>query len=100
VHEHVDFHAVLTHRFHLNLTHPESECAAGFSDDVGLQDERYFGALVRMFDQALKAVSVLPDGHRPALLARLDAVRRMSHNFGYGVGDTVDELLAEHGADD
>jgi hypothetical protein len=76
------------------------ECAAGFSDDVGLQDESYFDALVRMFDQALKAVSALPDGRRPALLARLDAVRRMSHNFGYGVGDAMDELLAEYGADD
>lgn len=76
------------------------ECAAGFCDDVGLQDEGYFDALVRMFDQALKAVRALPDGRRPALLARLDAVRRMSHNFGYGVGDAMDELLAEYEGDD
>ena len=76
------------------------ECAAGFSDDVGMQDEGYFDALVRMFDQALKAVSALPDGRRPALLARLDAVRHVSHNFGYGVGDAMDELLAQYGADD
>lgn len=76
------------------------ECAAGFSDDVGMQDEGYFDALVRMFDQALKAVSALPDGRRPALLDRLDVVRRISHNFGYGVGDDMDELLAQYGADD
>ena len=25
---------------------------------------------------------------------RLDAVRRISHNFGYGVGDDMDYLLA------
>jgi hypothetical protein len=33
------------------------ERAVGFSSDVGLQDEGYFDALVRMFAQALKACS-------------------------------------------
>jgi hypothetical protein len=75
------------------------ERAAGFSNDTGLQDEGYFDALVRMFEQALKAIAALPDAARPALLARLDEVRRISHNFGYGVGDDMDELLAEHGID-
>jgi hypothetical protein len=42
--------------------------------DVGLQDEGYFDALVRMFEQALKAIAVLPDGQRPTLYARLDEV--------------------------
>lgn len=41
------------------------ERASGFSDDVGLQDEGYFDALVRMFEQALKAVHSLPEEHRP-----------------------------------
>lgn len=75
------------------------ERAAGFSNDVGLQDEGYFDALVRMFEQALKAITASPDAARPALLARLDEVRRISHNFGYGVGDDMDALLAEHGID-
>ena len=73
------------------------ECAAGFSNDIGLQDEGYFDALVRMFAQALKAIAALPDNRRPAMLARLDAVRRISHNFGYGVGDDMDAMLAESG---
>jgi hypothetical protein len=30
----------------------------------------------------------------------LDAVRSTCHNFGYGVGDDMDDLLAEYGADD
>ena len=30
------------------------------------------------------------------LQGRLDAVRRLSHNLGCGVGDDMDELLAEH----
>ena len=77
------------------------ERAAGFSNDVGLQDEGYFDALVRMFEQAVKAIGTLcPTGHRPAMLARLDIVRRISHNFGYGVGDDMDDLLAVHGFDD
>ncbi|MDW5444548.1 hypothetical protein [Polaromonas sp. SM01] len=76
------------------------ERAAGFSNDIGLQDEGYFDALVRMFEQALKIIAALPIEARPALLQRLDEVRRISHNFGYGVGDDMDELLAEHGVDD
>jgi hypothetical protein len=71
------------------------EQAVGFSDDVGLQDEVYFGALVRMFEQALQAIAVLPDGERPALYARMDDVRCVSHNLGYGVGDDMDDLFAK-----
>lgn len=58
------------------------ERAAGFSSDVGLQDEGYFNALVRMFEQALKIIGTLPEGDRLDMVARLDAVRRTSHNFG------------------
>ncbi len=73
------------------------ERASGFSDDVGLQDDGYFDALVRMFEHALKTISALPEGCRPELFARLDTARRISHNFGYGVGDDMDDLLAECG---
>jgi hypothetical protein len=75
------------------------ERAAGFSNDVGLQDEGYFNALVRMFEQALKVIGTLPESDRLELFARLDAVRHISHNFGYGVGDDMDDLLAEHAID-
>lgn len=73
------------------------ERAAGFSDDVGLQDDGYFDALVRMFEQALKAIHSLPEDVRSPLHGRMDAIRRISHNFGYGVGDDMDDLLAEYG---
>lgn len=75
------------------------ERAAGFSNDVGLQDEGYFDALVRMFGQALKTIDALPHDCRPALIARLDSVRHISQNFGYGVGGDMDDLLAEYGHD-
>ena len=76
------------------------ERGAGFGNDIGLQDEGYFDALVRMFGQALKTIVALPDVARLSFLERLKEVRRISHNFGYGVGDEMDELLSEHGIDD
>ena len=73
------------------------EQAAGFSVDVGLQHDGYFDALVRMFEQALKACVSLDAAQRDAFHKRLDAVRQISHNFGYGVGDDMDDLLADYG---
>ena len=72
------------------------ERAAGFCNDLGNQDEGYFDALVRMFEQALKVIEKLPAPDRDVLIARLDRVRVISHNFGYGVGDDMDSLLARH----
>ena len=73
------------------------ECVTGFSNNVGIEDESYLDALVRMFEQALKAVAALPETQRDPLWARLDAVRRVSHdNLGYGVGEDMDDLLAEY----
>ena len=72
------------------------ECAAGFCNDLGYQDEVFFDALVRMFEQALKVIGKLPAQDRDAWIARLDRVRTISHNFGYGVGDDMDSLLTRH----
>lgn len=72
------------------------ESAAGFSNDIGYQDEGYFDALVHMFEQALMATRQLSAGDRDALIARLDRVRTISHNLGYGVGDEMDDLLVDY----
>ena len=72
------------------------ESAAGFSDNIGYQDEVYFDALINMFEQALKVTCQPPPGDRDALIVRLDRVRTISHNFGYGVGDDMDDLLAKY----
>ena len=72
------------------------ERAAGFCDDLGNQDEGYFDALVRMFEQVLRIIAQLPAPDRETLITRLDRVRIISHNFGYGVGDDMDSLLARH----
>jgi hypothetical protein len=72
------------------------ECAAGFCNDLGNQDEGYFDALVRMFEQALKVIGSLPPPDRDVLIARLDRVRIISHNLGHGVGDDMDSLLTRY----
>ena len=72
------------------------ECAAGFCNGIVYQDDSYFDALVRMFEQALKIIAQLPASDRDPLVARLDKVRTLSHNFGYGVGDDMDSLLAKY----
>jgi hypothetical protein len=72
------------------------ERASGFSNDVGYQDEGYSDALINMFDQAIKVTRQLSAGDRDALIARLDRVRTISHNLGYGVGDAMDSLLADN----
>jgi len=72
------------------------ECAAGFCNGILYQDDSYFDALVRMFEQALKIIAQLPASDRHPLVARLDKVRTISHNFGYGVGDDMDSQLTKY----
>jgi hypothetical protein len=72
------------------------EQAAGFCQDIGFQDEAYFNALVRMFEQAIKTVATLDAKNCGGYMTRLQRVREISHDFGYGVGDDMDYLVAEH----
>jgi hypothetical protein len=72
------------------------EQSAGFCSDIGYQDESYFDALVRMFEHALAITDQLRAEDRGALIARLDRVRAVSHNFGYGVGDDMDSMLTKY----
>jgi hypothetical protein len=71
------------------------ESAAGFCTDITYDDAGYFNALVCMFEQALKTTNTLAAKKRDGYIARLDRVRSMSHDFGYGVGDDMDVLFSE-----
>ena len=73
------------------------ERAAGFCDDVALQNEAYFDALVRMFEQAAKQVRSLPAERHEVFGARLVAACQHCRDLGYGVYDEVRDILAEHG---
>ena len=62
-----------------------------------MDDESCLGALVMMFEQALKAVAALDEPRRAEFLARLDLVRQRCQHVGYGVGDDANDLWARHG---
>jgi hypothetical protein len=71
------------------------EQATGFCNDICNDDENYFVALARMFEQALTVIDSLPTSDQAALIVRLDRVRAVSRNFGYGVGDGMDFVFAK-----
>jgi len=73
------------------------EQAIGFSNAVGLDDEGYYDALVRMFEQALKTVIALPQTRRESLLDRLQEVRASSEGIGWGVNYAFDDLWQRAG---
>ena len=73
------------------------ERAAKFSKDVGWDDPAFLDALVSMFAQALMILPDVPESDRRALTARLDGVCDLCQQLGYGVGEAMDSLLAEHG---
>lgn len=68
-----------------------------FLAGCGMDDESFFDALVRMFEQALKSVMVLPKTQQASLVARLDRVRRQGQDVGWGVGDDFDHFWSEAG---
>ncbi|MBW2560881.1 MAG: hypothetical protein JRE40_08510 [Deltaproteobacteria bacterium] len=72
------------------------QCTA-FLGCCGMDDESYFDALVRMFEQALKAIGKVDPVLQKSFVERLEKVRRPGHNYGYGVGDDMDDLMAEYG---
>lgn len=72
------------------------ECVL-FLGFCGVDDEGYFDALVRMFEQALKAAAQIEPILQASLLERLERIRQKGHNYGYGVGDDMDGLMSEYG---
>jgi hypothetical protein len=62
-----------------------------------VDDEGYDSALVRMFEQALKSVLMLPEPERVPLMARLTQVRAAGQKLGWGVGYDFDALWEQAG---
>jgi hypothetical protein len=71
------------------------ERAAGFCRDVDHRDTAYLDALVRAFEQALKATANLSGNVQKGFLTRLERVRSIGREFGKGVGEDMDILLSE-----
>jgi len=68
-----------------------------FLAGCGMEDEGFYDALVRMFEQALKYVLALPKAQQATFLARLDRVRQLGQNVGWGVSDDFDHFWSEAG---
>ena len=68
------------------------EEAARLVGKCGLEDEGYYSALVRMFEQGLTQTTKLPASERDKMLERLDAVRGSLRDIGWGVFDAVNEI--------
>ncbi|MFN7711964.1 MAG: hypothetical protein ACK5OI_06150 [Curvibacter sp.] len=68
-----------------------------FLAGCGMDDEGFYDALVLMFEQALKYVLALPKAQRAAFLTRLDRVRQLGQDVGWGVGDDFDHFWSEAG---
>jgi hypothetical protein len=76
------------------------EQAAGFCSAYGNDDDGYYNALVRMFEQALTVASKLPDSTQAGFIDRLDRVRTTCDDFGYGVGEDMDLIFAKYAEPD
>jgi hypothetical protein len=68
------------------------ERGIGFANDIGLDDDAYYDALVRMFGQALTTVMPLPDAQREPFLDRLDHVRTSDRNISGWVAGEFNEF--------
>jgi len=71
------------------------EEAIAFLRDCSPEDEGYYSALVRMFEQALKRTLSLPESERVPFLKRLHEVRDDTGKIGWGVSDAMAELWYE-----
>ncbi len=68
-----------------------------FLAGCGIDDEGFYDALVRMFEQALQYILTLPKAQQTAFLVRLDHVRQLGQEVGWGVGDDFDHFWSAAG---
>ena len=73
------------------------ESCANLLGYCGMDDEGYFNALARMFEQALKAIRNLDSKQQVTFVERLERVQYEGRNWGWSVGDDMDDLMAEYG---
>ena len=73
------------------------EEAFSFVEGCSFSDERYFIALIRMYDRSVNRVLSLPLAERRAYVERLGKLRTRAKRVGWGVEDELSELW--HAAD-
>jgi hypothetical protein len=73
------------------------EEAFSFVEGCSFGDERYFVALIRMYDRSVNHVLSLPLAKRRAYVERLDKLRLRAKHVGWGVEDELNDRW--HAAD-
>jgi hypothetical protein len=77
-------------------------CEEAFSllESCAFEDERYFAALIRMYDQAVKRVLELPVAERHAYVQRLGNLRSRARPIGWAIEDELNGVWYEAGLDE
>ena len=68
------------------------EEAFSFVEGCSFSDERYFVALIRMYDRSVNHVLSLPLANRRAYVERLGKLRTRAKRVGWGVEDQLNDL--------
>ena len=76
------------------------EEALNFVESCGYEDERYFVALIRMYDRAVQRVLDLPANERQAYAERVGRLRPRAKSVGWGVDYEFNNIWYEAGLDD
>ena len=76
------------------------EVAFSFLESCALEDERYFVALIRMYDQAAKRILDLPVAERHGYAKRLGNLRSRARPLAWGIGDELNSIWHEAGLDE
>ncbi len=67
------------------------EEAFSFVEGCSFSDERYFIALIRMYDRSVNFVLDLPLAERPAYVERLGKLRSRAKHLAWGVEDEIND---------
>jgi hypothetical protein len=76
------------------------EEALGFLESCSMDDEKYFGALIRMYGRSLEIVSSLPPAERGTYLERLDRLRSRGRNVGWMIAEEFNSLWYDAATDE
>jgi len=67
------------------------EVAFSFVESCSFESEKYFAALIRMYDRSVNFVLSLPPAERPTYVERLAKLRSRSKDVGWGAEDELND---------
>lgn len=98
--------AIVDYKMALGAPEGLAELAVFYCEEVfdflagcGMDDDAFYFALMRMFEQALQFVMLLPEAKRTSFVLRLDRVRRLGQSIGWNVGAEFNDSWLSAGLD-